>query len=435
MRDVILSTIIICLLVLIVVLLLLSPGGGNPAMPIPEEKIRTLASALESQGLYEQAVNEYKNYLKTAVIPAEQRANILYTVGTLYLDNLQDYENALASFLEISHLYPQAKIAKDAEKRMVRCFEELQRGSDAQRKLKQLTDLQAEDEPGTGPVVAQIGDRKITRDQLERELNQMPENQRKFYDDPKNRRQYLQSKLFEELLYDMALRKEYQKDKEVRQQLRRIEKMLLAQKVVNEEIGQKVQISEGDVELYYKANPDEFKIPLTEKIAHIQVATEEKANEAKKAIDGGMAFEEAVKQFSEDERTKGNGGALGTITEGGQSISGIGSASETVKKLLALETNVVSDPVKSEKGFHIFKILERTPERVPPLEEVKQRVEGLVRQRKAGELQDALLQRLLKAENVKIFDQSLVDAQQNVPDSAASNGTNAGTNGANNANQ
>lgn len=418
MRDVVLSIISICLLLLIVVLVLMSPGGGGSAYPIPPEQIRTLASALESQGLYDQAVSQYKKYLDAAEIPIEQRANILYRIGSLYLDNLHDYENALASFLEVSHLYPQAKIAPEAEKRMVRCFEELQRGGDAQRKLKQLTDLEAEEEEGTGPVVAQIGDRRITRDQLERELNQMPENQRKYYDDPQKRRQYLQSKLFEELLYDMALRKEYQKDREIRQQMRRVEKMMLAQKVLREEVNDKIQVSDGDIELYYKANQDQFKIPLTAKIAHILTSSQEKAEEAQKAVSEGMAFEQAVQQFSEDNASKSNNGSLGTISQGSQYVPTVGQAPEIVERLLALDAQAVSEPIQSEKGYHLFKILEKTPERIQTLDEVKQRVQSLVGQRKAAELQDALLQRLLKAEKVKIFDQSLVEPAEDAAPSA-----------------
>ncbi|MGC9519089.1 MAG: peptidylprolyl isomerase [Desulfuromonadaceae bacterium] len=292
---------------------------------------------------------------------------------------------------------------------MVRCFEELQRGGDAQRKLKQLTDLEAEEEEGTGPLVAQIGDRRITRDQLERELNQMPENQRRLFDDPSKRRQYLQSKLFEELLYDMALRKEYQKDREIRRQLRSVEKMLLAQKVLREEVNDKVQVSDGDIELYYKANLDEFKVPLTAKIAHIFTSSQEKAQEAKNALNEGMAFEQAVQQFSEDNASKSNHGEIGTITQGSQYIPTVGQAPEMVEQLLALDAQAVSEPIQSEKGYHVFKILEKTPERIQSLEEVKPRVQAMVGRRKAAELQDALLQRLLKAEKVKIFDQSLVE--------------------------
>ncbi len=413
MKDIVFSTVTICLLLVILVLILLSPSGGTPQSPVLPEQMRTLAAALESQGLYKQAVDQYASYLEVAQAPAEQRANILYRMGTIYLDQLSDYENALASFLRISHLYPKAAIVRDAEKRMVRCFEELQRGGAAQRKLKQLTDLDPDQEPqGAGPVVAQIGDRKITLDQLESELNQMPDMQRKQYEAPDKKREYLKSKLFEELLYDMALRKEYNKDREVRQQVQRIEKMILAQKVLQEEVTQKIQVSQGDLDLYYKANPDEFKIPLSLRISHIQTADEEKANQAKKALDEGLSFAEAVNKFSEDERTKARGGSLGAIYQGGQSISGIGSVPEIIQQLITLNKDDVTTPIKSDKGFHIFKITEKTPERQMPFDEVKSQVEARLKQRKASELQTELLQRLLKAEKVKIFDQSLIDQQQ-----------------------
>ncbi len=121
-----------------------------------------------------------------------------------------------------------------------------------------------------------------------------------------------------------------------------------------------------------------------------------------------MSFEEAVKQYSEDDRSKANGGVLGTIRDGSDFMLGLGQVPEIVKTLLALDVNTLSDPIQSEKGFHVFKILEKTPEQLPPLEQVKQQVEARVKQRKANELQDALLQRLLQAEQVKIFDQSLM---------------------------
>jgi len=354
-------------------------------------------------------VDEYTRYLDTASIPEEQRANLLYRIGTIYLDQLADYENALAAFIRISHLYPKAAVTREAEKRMVRCFEELKRGSDAQRKLKQLTDLKPEEEePGTGPVVARIGGRPITRDQLERELDQLPEAQRKIYEDPEKKREYLQSRLIEELFYDMALRKEYDKNKDIRKQVRDFEKMLLANRIMEEEVRRKVQVTPGDIELYYQAHPEEFTVPLTLRLAHIQVSTLEKAQEVKKTIDEGKPFEQAVAEFSEDAQTKTRGGEVGILQEGRDLVPGIGPSKEIADQLLTLEENQVSAPIQGSNGFHLFKVVQRTPGRLAPLEEARSQAERQVWQRKARELQNDLLQRLLKAENVKIFDQSLV---------------------------
>ncbi|HOJ62241.1 MAG TPA: peptidyl-prolyl cis-trans isomerase [bacterium] len=411
MRDIVVSTVTIGLLLVILVLLLLGPGGSQPLSFMLPEQQRTLAAAFEAQGLYEQAVEAYRRYLEMAAIPDEQRANLLYRIGTLYLDQLADYENALATFIRVSHLYPKAAVAREAEKRMVRCFEELRRGTDAQRKLKQLTDLKPEeDQPGTGPVVAQIGDRQITRDQLERELNQLPEAQRKIYEDPAKKREYLHSKLMEELLYDMALRKEYDKNKEIRKQVREFEKMLLANRVMEEEIRQKVQVSPGDIELYYKAHPEEFSVPLTLRIAHIQVSTLEKAQEVKQAIAEGKTFEQAAAEFSEDSQTKNRGGELGTLQEGRDTVPGFGPSKAVADQLFALEENQISDPIPGPGGYHIFRIVQRIPGRLMPLEEVRSQAERQVWLRKARELQNDLLQRLLKAENVKIFDSSLIES-------------------------
>lgn len=409
MRDIAASTLTIGLLLVILVLVLLGPGGSQPPAALLPEQHRTLAAALEAQGLYQQAVDEYTRYLDTASIPEEQRANLLYRIGTIYLDQLADYENALAAFIRISHLYPKAAVTREAEKRMVRCFEELKRGSDAQRKLKQLTDLKPEEEePGTGPVVARIGGRSITRDQLERELDQLPEAQRKIYEDPEKKREYLQSRLIEELFYDMALRKEYDKNKEIRKQVRDFEKMLLANRIMEEEVRRKVQVTPGDIELYYKAHPEEFTVPLTLRLAHIQVSTLEKAQEVKKNIDEGKPFEQAVAEFSEDAQTKTRGGEVGILQEGRDLVPGIGPSKEIADQLLTLEENQVSAPIQGSNGFHLFKVVQRTPGRLAPLEEARSQAERQVWQRKARELQNDLLQRLLKAENVKIFDQSLV---------------------------
>ncbi|MFB3787006.1 MAG: peptidyl-prolyl cis-trans isomerase [bacterium] len=410
MRDIVVSTLTIGLLLVILVLVLLGPGGSQPASTMLPEQHRTLAAALEAQGLYQEAVDEYTRYLDTASIPEEQRANLLYRIGTLYLDQLADYENALASFIRISHLYPKASVTREAEMRMVRCFEELRRGSDAQRKLKQLTDLKPEEEePGTGPVVAQIGGRQITRDQLERELDQLPEAQRKIYEDPEKKREYLQSRLIQELFYDMALRKEYDKNKDIRKQVRDFEKMLLANRIMEEEVRRKVQVTPGDIELYYQAHPEEYTVPLTLRLAHIQVSTPEKAQEVKKAIDEGKPFEQAVTEFSEDAQTKNRGGELGTLQEGRDTVPGIGPAKDIADQLLALAENQVSGPIQGPNGYHLFKVLQRTPGRRLPLEEVQSQVERQVWQRKALELQNDLVQRLLKAETVKIFDPSLVE--------------------------
>ncbi|MEW6238206.1 MAG: peptidyl-prolyl cis-trans isomerase [Candidatus Omnitrophota bacterium] len=405
MRDIVFSALNLVLLIFIVFLLLFSMGGKEAPSPIPVEKMRELAATYSSQGLYEQAIDEYQQYLNVAKIPVEQRANILYTIGNIYLDNLEQYEKALGTFLQISQLYPQTKAAPTAEKRMVKCYEALKRGFDAQKKLQQVTDLEPEEKPGTGPVAAQIGEKTITLDQIEREIAQMPDYMRKNYESPEKKKEYLRSKIFQDLLYDKALRKEYNKDAEVRKQLRQMEKSLLASKIYEEEVREKVAVSPSDIDLYYQAHKEDYIDPLTVKIAHIQLDSQEKADEAKKKLDEGMEFEKAVKEFSTDNSTKDAGGVLGDVRKGVDSVPRLGKAPEIASALLEMEEGAVGAPMKGPSGYHIFRIAQKTPERQRPLEEVKSQVEARVRSMKEQERQQQLLDELLKAENVKINDQ------------------------------
>ncbi len=408
MKDLITSTVIIVLLIFILVFLLLFPGGRQPVSSVPPEQIRTLAATLESQELYEQAVQEYRHYLNIARIPAKQRANLLYRIGTIYLEQLQDYENALAVFLRISHIYPNTPIVRDAEKRMVRCYEEMQRGFDAQKKLHQLTELEPEDEPeGTGPVVAVIGDRKITLDQLERDVAEMPEYLRQNYQTPEKKIEYLRSKLFQELLYDRARRKEYHKDREVRRQLRELEKSILAKKVYEEEIRNQIEITQDDLELYYKAHKSEFLQPKTITVAHIQVETEEKAKAVKQELDEGMKFEEAIETYSINSQTKAKDGVLGDIQEGNDFIPLLGKQPGITEILFELDQASISQPIQGPGGYHIFKVVEVKPEKQYTLQEARRQVEAQLRQMKEQAKQQELLEQMMEAEKVKIFEDVL----------------------------
>lgn len=409
MKDTIVSALVILLLVSVLFLQMLQPSGSGMKSPIPPDQTRRFAATLESQELYQQAIDQYRNYLNITNDPPAQRANILYNIGVLYLEKLEDYENALAIFLEISQLYPQTPIAKDAEKRMVTCYEGMKRGFDAQKKLRNLTDLEPEEEKGTGPVVAKIADKTITLDQLERELaERIPPGSRQQPITPEQKLAYLKSKIFQDLLYDMAIRKEYNKDREIRKHVREKEKSLLAEKVYSEEVQDKVKITPSDVELYYKAHPEEFTTPLSVQAAHIQLDTREKADEVKKALDEGMTFEEAVKQYSNDEQSKNSDGVLGNVTKGRDTIPGIGNAPELAEKILALEEGAVSGVFESQKGFHIFKAVKRTPETRKSFEESKQMAEYKVRMMKEQEFQQELSEHLLKSEKVQIFDQVIL---------------------------
>ncbi len=86
------------------------------------------------------------------------------------------------------------------------------------------------------------------------------------------------------------------------------------------------------------------------------------AKQIKKEIDGGMDFSEAVKKYTEDKNSLISGGDMILI-------KGI-APKEIDAKAFSLAVGKVSDPIKSELGFHIIKIKEKRAERSISYEDV-----------------------------------------------------------------
>lgn len=100
------------------------------------------------------------------------------------------------------------------------------------------------------------------------------------------------------------------------------------------------------------------------KVSHILVENEEKAKEVKKKLSKGGKFAALAKEYSKDEGSKANGGEIGFIMKGML-------VPEFEDKALSMKVNEISDPVKTQFGWHIIKVLDKRPVKVPTKEEAK----------------------------------------------------------------
>jgi tetratricopeptide (TPR) repeat protein len=236
-------------------------SGNKPSLT--NQQKRQLANALYNQQLYQQAVNEYTDYLQNYPLDSKEQASISYMIANIYFERLHDYENALAYYLRIKQLYPESSVQAEATKKMVECLERLRRSTDAQQVVEQTSALDEAQKPVVRPgeVIARIGQREITTSDLQFEMNRLPVY---IQDQIKSRQQkidFLKNYIAQELLYDSAKRKGLDKDKEVREGLVLAEKSLMTQKLLQEEIDKTVdpqKYSNADVELFYKANSDRY---------------------------------------------------------------------------------------------------------------------------------------------------------------------------------
>lgn len=139
------------------------------------------------------------------------------------------------------------------------------------------------------------------------------------------------------------------------------------------------------------------EVPEEERVRarHILVATEEEAKAVREAIDAGGSFEDLAKEKSTDPGSGANGGDLGWFTKEEM-------VPEFADAAFALEPGQISDPVKSDFGWHVIRLEEKRNK--PGFDEVEVELfEMLARQRQRDIImslrEGAEIERLYKADD------------------------------------
>ncbi len=120
----------------------------------------------------------------------------------------------------------------------------------------------------------------------------------------------------------------------------------------------------------------------------------ELAKKIKKELDGGMDFSTAVKTYSEDQQALATGGDMILI-------KGI-APKEIDAKAFTLAVGKVSDPIKTDVGYHIIKIKEKRAERAIGFDDIKNDLGQYLAQTRVLEAQGKLLEGLANKADIKI---------------------------------
>jgi len=133
-------------------------------------------------------------------------------------------------------------------------------------------------------------------------------------------------------------------------------------------------------EMLHKTYDDAAKAqkPETEVHArHILVPTEAEAQAALKRVKGGEDFAKVAKEVSKD--PSADGGDLGWFTKDRM-------VPEFAEAAFKLEPGQISDPVKSQFGWHIIKLEGKRQKTFPPFDEVRDQIVRYVVQKAQSEL-------------------------------------------------
>lgn len=177
-----------------------------------------------------------------------------------------------------------------------------------------------------------------------------------------------------------------------------------------------IVISDAEAKKFCDENPEEFDRPETARVSHILISTtdpitqepmtgdqkkgkEKLARSIKTRADNGEDFAALVKQYSDDPAMREKGGEFKIARH---------KMNPNLEPLeiaaFSMKVGQISDPVETRFGYHIIKLLEKTPARHEAFSEVEQKIKDFLLGREAQKAVPGYLAKIQVEANVALLD-------------------------------
>lgn len=233
-----------------------------------------------------------------------------------------------------------------------------------------------------GVVLVNLDGRKITVEEFNIELGKVPEFAKGIFEGTEGKRKFLDDLISRELIYLDATKKKIDKDKEYLDMIEKFKKDALLEILLKREVEDKAKVEELELRAYYDSNPGEFRLNEEVKVSHILVKTDAEALDVIKKLKGGADFGKLAMEVSQDPGSAKKGGDLGYFGKGKM-------IPEFERAAFKLKQGELSEPVKTNFGYHIIKLTGRKSGQMVGYEKVS----------------DILRQRLTREKQKKVFEE------------------------------
>jgi len=223
-------------------------------------------------------------------------------------------------------------------------------------------------------VLARIGDRVITRADLEKRIERFGPDRRSFYETPDGRAELLQQIVRIDVFSRRARELGMDEDPAFRARIEAIEKTFLASDYAKR-IAESAKVSEGEAKAYYDTHPEEFHVPEQIKAPSIMVGKPADASpaeiamrrarieEARHRAVNGAPFSELIERYSDEVFT----GTSDFFSRGAL-------VPEIEDTVFSLRIGEVSPVLEVKDAYLVFKLEDRRPPHEKPFEEVRQNI-------------------------------------------------------------
>jgi len=215
---------------------------------------------------------------------------------------------------------------------------------------------------GQGPVVARVGRAVLTEEDIR---DRIPPEYTDFITREQNV-DYVKRWIDTEILFQTALERRLDKEPEIRNRIRKMQRDLLVSEMISRLSTQTADVSESDIEKYYQDNVDRFTRKETEvQYLHLNVKT--------------LAEAWKVRSQVTPDNFIGLAGKVSSDPVADPATLPYLSRNEIMPELASLIFDVkvggTTPPIKTPFGFYIVKVVDKkTPGTLKPLESVREEI-------------------------------------------------------------
>lgn len=196
---------------------------------------------------------------------------------------------------------------------------------------------------------------------------------------------------------DDAMTEAFRRDGETKESvMKEIRESLMISNYLEKKIGEP-KATDSDAYAFYDENRDRFVRPESVRARHILIADDtdglKTVTDLKRQLDHGAKFDELAKASSIDRGSAARGGDLGYFPRG-QMVPEFESAA------FSLPAGKISEPVKTQFGYHLILVEDHKPETVVTFEEARDRCMQAAENKKMSDAVLALIESLKKPAKV-----------------------------------